>query len=98
MTTGFALTEEARDDLFAIWSYVFEFERSEQRADQTIDELYGLFATLSDHPDLGSGRAWLPREVLAFPRGRYVVLYRKHPPGIEVLRVSSGALDLIRSP
>lgn len=98
MTARFALTDEARDDLFAIWSYVFEFERSEQRADHAVDDLYGLFATLCEHPNLGSSRAWLPDGILAFPRGRYVVLYREHGTGIEVLRVSTGALDLMRSP
>lgn len=96
MSGHFRLTDAARDDLLAIWNYVFQFEESDRRADAVVDALFRTFGVLADNPGLGTSRARLPGGRLAFPKDGYLIVYVVLPVGIEITRVSGGDDDIGR--
>lgn len=75
-----------------IWDYIAD--DSEANADRFISTVDAKFVSLAAQPHMGRARPELPRENLrSFPVGRYVILYRLLPDGIEVVRVLHGARD-----
>ena len=49
---------------------------------------------LSENPRLGPARPDLAADLRYFPVGRYVLLYREIPGGVEIVRCVHGARDL----
>lgn len=95
MSSRFSLTTAARRDLLEIWGYVFDQVGSDVRADRQLAALHSTLETLAERPGLGAGRDWLPRDVLAFPKDGYVIVYRRAGDGIQVLRVTGSEADLL---
>jgi toxin ParE1/3/4 len=81
-------TPRAKADLIELWTYVAA--RNPSAADRILDLIDEKLAVLAVHPGLGPARADIGKDVRLFPVKRYVVLYRKRPDGIEVVRVVHG--------
>jgi toxin ParE1/3/4 len=54
----------------------------------------GFMHQTPDHPQLGPARPDLAEDCRYFPVGRYLILYRLIPNGIEVVRVVQGSRRL----
>jgi plasmid stabilization system protein ParE len=92
------LTESAREDLLAIWLYVFEQAGSDTRADRVIRSIQRTLDILAEQPTIAAPREWLPEEVLAFASEGYLITFRRRSGGIEVLRVTGAASELDGAP
>ncbi len=83
---------EAQDDLIEIWLYIAEDNQvAANRLLDTIDEKLKL---LSDSPQMGQTREELALSLRSFPVGKYLLIYRPIPGGIELARVIHGARDI----
>jgi toxin ParE1/3/4 len=85
---------EARQDLFAIWHYVFQQSQSEAIADRLIDRIHHVAGIYAAQPPLGELRTDLHAKVRCFPVGNYVVFYFPLDDGIEIMQVIHGARDI----
>lgn len=82
----------AREDYLEIWLYVAE--RSVAAADALVESFDDALKTLAGQPALGRRRDELERGLRSWPVGRYVLLYRPLPDGVELARVLHGSRDL----
>ncbi|PIE69928.1 MAG: plasmid stabilization protein [Deltaproteobacteria bacterium] len=84
---------EAIADLEDIWLYIARVSLA--RADSFLDKLY-LFCKdhLAAFPEIGTAKAYLDREILAFPYKNYMIYYRYQASLIEIIRILHGSRDL----
>jgi toxin ParE1/3/4 len=85
-------TGQAEDDLVAIWLHIAA--DSPAAADRVLDELDHRSQLLAREPRVGPARNDIAPGLRYFPSGRYLILYRLIPNGIEVVRYVHGARDL----
>ena len=85
-------SDAAAEDLIDIWLYVAGDDPL--AADALLDRLGHACDLLAEHPEMGRDRQELARGLRSHPVGRYVILYRSRPEGIEVARVLSGYRDI----
>jgi toxin ParE1/3/4 len=85
------VTEQAVDDLFAIFSH-----RSETNAQTIVDEIRERIADLEHFPLFGRSRDDLKKGLRAFSVRKYIVFYRIMQNTPVVLRVLHGSQDLER--
>ncbi len=86
------LTQQAREDLIAIWAYVADDNPS--AADRVLDILDARMMRLAEHPLLGSARPDIAPGLRYLVSGNYLVLYRVMGESVEVVRVLHGARNL----
>lgn len=91
MTPRYRLTEQAREDVLAIWQYIAE--DNADAADRLIDKFTETYATLARSPRIGLNLHSIRAGLRAFPVGKYVVFFRSIDDGIEVYRVLHGSRD-----
>lgn len=84
-------TSEARLDLCDIWEYIAEDNVS--AADQLLEEIEAKCRFLAGMPELGRLREELSPRLRSWVVGNYVIFYRPHSNGIEVIRVLHGRRD-----
>jgi len=87
-------TPRAKADLLDIWLFIAE--DNVEAADRLLDRIDGVCRQLSDNPALGPARPDLRPDFRYFHVGRYLVLYRIVPGGVEIVRVVHGARDLAK--
>ena len=85
-------TALAEADLIDIWIYISQ--DNPEAADRLLDDIEATCTLLAQNPQLGVARPEIGKECRLFPIGRYLILYRIIPHGIEVVRVSHGARRL----
>lgn len=94
--TAYVLTLAAREDL----RHIGEYGREEFGLEQALrfqDELDETFNLLAAQPAMGFVRTeYAPASVRFFVRGPAVIAYRWDRRPIEVLRVITGCLDLLK--
>ncbi len=84
---------EAIADLEDIWLYIAQ--DSPAHADNFLDQRYILCNdNLAAFPEIGTGRAYLDREISAFPYKNHMIYYRYNTSLIEIIRVLHGSRDL----
>lgn len=76
-------------DLFEISAYI-QLDNPGAAA-RLIDRLTIVFTTLAEHPLIGRARGDLGEHIRSFAVGRYIVIYRPIPDGVEIVRVVHGA-------
>jgi toxin ParE1/3/4 len=89
------LSDRARDDLDEIWLYIAD--DSPATADCFVDEIIARFrdlADLAEQPGMGRTREELAPSLRSVPVGNYLIFYRAHSDGIDIVRVLSGFRDL----
>ena len=85
-------TAQAEEDLIDLWLYIAQDNPS--AADHLLDEIEDKFLLLVANPRLGPARPDIAPDCRYFPVGRYLILYRLIPDGIEVVRVVQGSRRL----
>ena len=85
-------SNKAKKDFLSIWAYIAE--DSPNAADRLLDTIKEKCDLLGDNPDLGQARPGISAEMRYFPIKNYLILYRKTPHGVDVVRVLHGARDL----
>jgi toxin ParE1/3/4 len=85
-------TAEAEEDLIDIWTYIAQ--DNPQAADNLLDEIDAKALALASSPYLGAARPDIAPELRHFVVGRYLILYRIIPDGVQVVRVVHGARRL----
>jgi toxin ParE1/3/4 len=85
-------TAQAEEDLIDLWQYVTQDNPG--AADRLLDEIEDKCALLAANPQLGPARPDIAADCRYFPVGRYLILYRLIPDGIEVVRVVQGSRRL----
>ena len=89
----YQVSEEAHLDIQEIWDFIAR--DSFDAADRHIRKLYDNFALLSANPGIGHLRKDLVEDNLLFwPVGAYLILYRTRPNEIEILAVTQGNRDI----
>jgi toxin ParE1/3/4 len=78
----------AAGDLIELWAHIALDDPG--AADRMLDLIEDKLTKLAANPLLGPARPDIAHEVRLFPVGRYVILYRALPNGIEVVRVVHG--------
>jgi toxin ParE1/3/4 len=91
----FRISDEAKEDMGEIWSYIAR-EGGSEAADRLVDRISEGFPTLADFPGMGQSRLELAPSMRSFPVGNYLIFYQPIDNGIEVVRVLHGARDLPR--
>lgn len=89
---------QARVDLVSIGDDVAERMQSLSSANRVLDAIEERIKLLSRHPMSGQACPDLHPDVRCFPVGKYdyIVFYRPHPDGIEVVRVLHSSRDIPR--
>lgn len=82
----------AREDLIDIWTFIAQDNPAE--ADRYLDRLEEKFISLAGSPGIGRLRPEIGPNVRGFVVGSHLVLYRKAPGGVQIVRVIHGARDL----
>ncbi len=82
---------EAEADLDAIWLYIALDNVG--AADATIDRILDTYHKLAQFPQMGTHTEQLPGDLLRFPVGSYLVIYRITQQ-LEIVRVLHGAQDI----
>jgi toxin ParE1/3/4 len=85
-------TAQAEEDLIELWWYIAQDNPG--AADRLLDEIEGKCSLLAANPQLGPARPDIAADCRYFPVGRYLILYRLIPDGIEVVRVVQGSRRL----
>jgi toxin ParE1/3/4 len=85
-------TAQAEEDLIELWLYIAQDNPG--AADRLLDEIEDKFSLLAAKPQLGPARPDIAADCRYFPVGRYLILYRLIPNGIEVIRVVQGSRRL----
>jgi len=75
-----------------IWRFISEDNLS--AADQLLDDIDEKCQLLLKHSEIGRARPEIGKEIRSFPIGKYLILYRMVPQGVEIVRVIHGARDL----
>jgi antitoxin ParD1/3/4/toxin ParE1/3/4 len=84
---------EADEDLQDIWEYIAK--DSIDAADRWDAKLREAFHLLGRNPGVGHVRRDLTDEaVLFWPVGKYLIIYRPHVKGAEILAVTEGSRDI----
>ena len=84
----FRKTAQAEDDLIDIWLYIAQDNPT--AADDLLDTFEEKGRMLAEHPALGQERPDIAEGFRYLPVGRYLMLYRAIPGGIELVRVIHG--------
>ncbi|UEM25435.1 type II toxin-antitoxin system RelE/ParE family toxin (plasmid) [Skermanella mucosa] len=79
-------------DLLDIWLFIAA--DNPQAADRLLLDIDEQCRLLAENNRLGMARPEIAPEARSWPLGRYLILYRVIPDGIEVVRVIHGARDL----
>lgn len=85
-------TAQAEVDLIELWWYIAQDNPG--AADRLLDEIEDKCSLLAANPQLGPARPDIAPDCRSFPVGRYLILYRLIPDGIEVVRVVQGSRRL----
>ena len=85
-------TAQAEEDLIDLWLYIAQ--DNPRAADRLLDEIEDKCSLLAANPQLGPARRDIAPDCRYFPVGRYLILYRLIPDGIEVVRVVQGSRRL----
>ncbi len=88
-------TAEAEEDLIGIWLYIAQDNPA--AADDTVRSVDEKCSMLAEFPKIGKPVPELREEMRRWPVGRYLILYREIPDGVEIVRVIHGARDLKRA-
>jgi plasmid stabilization system protein ParE len=84
---------EALDDLQLIRDFIAL--DSVEAAERTIDHFFETFEQLAAWPRTGHVRTDLTsKDVRFWPVGSYLVVYRNHPEGIQIVAVLHGSRDV----
>jgi toxin ParE1/3/4 len=85
-------TAQAEEDLIEIWIYIAQ--DNPEAADRVLDDIEQQFHALADNPLMGRLRPGIAPELRYFTVGKYLILYRTVPDGVQIVRVIHGARDL----
>ncbi len=85
-------TAQAEEDLIDIWIYIAQ--DNPLAADRVLDTIEERFYALADNPLIGRLRPDIAPELHHSSVGKYLILYRTVPGGIQIVRVIHGARDL----
>ncbi len=86
------ISPEAESDLLDIWLYIAE--DNPINADKFIDKLNDKAILIAEFKESGRARPELGYGLQSFPVERYVIYFRKHLEGIELVRVLNAARDI----
>jgi Plasmid stabilization system protein len=86
------LTAQAEEDLIELWLYIAQDNPA--AADRVLDDIEERFHSLAENPLMGRLRPDIAPELRYFVVGKYLILYRIVPDGIQIVRVIHGARDL----
>ncbi len=90
---GYVLGRDAELDLDEIWEYIAA--DSVDAADQWIEKLFEAFEALGRTPGMGHRRDDLTDwDVLFWPVGAYLIIYRAERHPIEIVAVTEGSRDI----
>ena len=84
----FLRTAQAEEDLIDIWLYIAQ--DNPDAADSLLDTFEEKGQLLAENPKLGQTRPDIAEQFRYLPVGRYLMLYREIPGGIELVRVMQG--------
>ena len=70
------------------------YKSNPRTAEELIDEFTSKSEMLARHTGVGSPRPNVDSRAHIFPVGRYLIVFRRHEDGIEVMRVAHSARDL----
>lgn len=87
-------SNRARQDLKLIWHYIAAENR--QAATRFLLRIEDRIAALREFPLMGSPRDDLGPGFRTLVIGKYLVIYRPVPEGVEIIRVVHGVRDLRR--
>jgi toxin ParE1/3/4 len=93
---AYRLTRRARRDTLNIWRRIAE--DNEAAADRFIDLLTRQYRLLGNMPYAGRQRDEIRPGYRSFPVGEYLIFYRVMEPGIRIMHVVHGHMDLLRYP
>jgi toxin ParE1/3/4 len=85
-------TAQAEEDLIELWLYIAQ--ENPNAADRVLTDIEACFQTLADNPLIGRLRPDIAPELRYFMAGKYLILYRTVPDGVQMVRVIHGARDL----
>lgn len=88
----YRLTPEAANDLDQITGFIAK--DNPEAAARLLDSLQERCRTLAERPGMGRSREELAPNLHSSHVGKYVIFYRPHDEGVEVLRVLHGARNL----
>ena len=84
----FQKTAQAEEDLIDIWLYIAQDNPA--AADNLLDSFEEKGQLLAENPELGQARPDIAEDFRYLPVGRYLMLYRMIPNGVELVRVVQG--------
>lgn len=85
-------TALAADDLEEIWLHIAS--DNIYAADALIDTIDARARILADHPSMGRARPELDSAIRSYPVDSYILFYRPHTHGIELVRVLHASRDV----
>ena len=85
-------TAQAEEDLIGIWLYIAQDNPG--AADRLLDDIEEGFHALADNSLMGRLRPDIAQELRYCTVGKYLILYRAVPDGVQIVRVIHGARDL----
>jgi len=88
----FTRTARTEQDLIKIWPYIAR--DNPKAADKLLDTIDRACARLAENPRMGPARPDLAAGLRYFITGKYLMLYREAPGGVEIVRVVHGARHL----
>jgi toxin ParE1/3/4 len=86
---SFVLTVKAKSDVLAIARYIAD--ANPQAARKWYAQTFELFRMLGDMPSMGQARDDVLPGVRVFPKGNYLILFRKNEEQAVILRVVHAA-------
>jgi len=91
--SAYFLSREADRDLDEIWYYIAE--DSVDAADRLVGKFFAAFDSLARNPRIGHSREDLTQhELLFWPVGNYLVIYRPEQSPIQIVAVVRGSRDI----
>ena len=93
---AYRLTRRARREVLGIWQHIAV--DNEPAADRFIDLLTRHFRLLGDMPYAGRPRDEIRPGYRSLPVGEYLIFYRVVGPGVSIMHVVHGRMDLRRYP
>lgn len=85
-------TAQAEEDLIELWLYIAQDNLP--AADRVLVDIENGFQHLAENPLMGRLRPDIAPELRYFVVGKYLILYRIVPNGIQIVRVIQGAREL----
>lgn len=90
---GYILGASVEFDLDDIWEFIAA--DSIDAADRWIDKLFEAFEALARMPGMGHKREDLTsHQILFWPVGRYLIIYRAESHPIQIVAVTQGSRDI----